>query len=264
MTSEKEIGRHYDAVDFPKGPAIYTSAGLYDAMFELGEFTPRDGTYVVLDAMSGAGLVGKEMGKRLKGRQIPHTIRFFDLAEKKMEELRSQGYDARVCSVFDLHLDYPEDSFDREYSRFAVKNYPASDQICIFRAFRHILKPDGIFVLCDMESPEEAYEFMQAERREKHKYTRLEGSEPHIPTRQIWFQLLREAGFEPKRVSETRSYVTTTDCVTSNQMTPTDLEQLNVFLLAAPENVRNALNIRQEGELVKINYPVVVISAAPA
>ncbi|MBI4170084.1 MAG: class I SAM-dependent methyltransferase [Candidatus Aenigmarchaeota archaeon] len=259
MTEERQIGQHYDQVDFPRGPAIYSSTGLYDAMFELGEFTPRDKPYVVLDAMCGAGLVGKEMEKRLTGREIPHTIHFFDLAEKKIEELRSQGYDARICSVFDL--DYGQETFDREYSRFAVKNYPATEQVDIFRTFRGIMKPDGIFVLCDMESPEEAYEFMQSERREKHKYTRLEGSEPHIPTRQIWFQLLREGGLEPKRIRETKSYVTTTDWVKSNQMTANDLEQLNAFLLAAPENARNALNIRQEGDLVKIDYPVVVISA---
>lgn len=262
MTEEKQIGRHYDAVDFPRGPAIYSSAGLYDAMFELGDFTPRGGSYVVLDAMCGAGLVGKEMEKRLRDRKISHTIHFFDLAEKKIEDLRNQGYDARVCSVFDI--DYMQGSFDREYSRFAVKNYPSNDQVDIFRKFRHILKPDGIFVLCDMESPKEAYEFMQAERREKHKYTRLEGSEPHIPTRQLWFQLLHEGGLEPKRVSETKSYVTTIDWVKSNQMTAEDLEELNAFMLAAPENARQSLNIREENGLVKIDYPVVVISAAPA
>ena len=125
------------------------------------------------------------------------------------------------------------------------------------------MKDKGIFILCDMESPEQAYEFMQAERREKHKYTRLEGSEPHIPTRQMWFQLLRQSGLEPQKVSETTSYVTTTDWVKSNQMTAEDIQKMNAFLLAAPESAKSALNIREENGSVKIDYPVVVISAVP-
>ncbi len=160
-------------------------------------------------------------------------------------------------------MPYLAGSFDRVYARFGVKNYPRDQQVMIFTNFRNAMIGKGVFVLCDMESPEEAYEFMQAERREKHKYTRLEGSEPHIPTRQMWFQLLREGGLKPKAAVETKSYVTTTDWVKSNQMTVEDLEKMNAFLLAAPEAAKRALNIREEDDIVKIDYPVVVISAVP-
>lgn len=44
-------------------------------------------------------------------------------------------------------------------------------------------------------------------------------------------------------------------------MTPEGLAEMNVFLLDAPESARRALNIRQEGSDVKIDYSVVVISA---
>ena len=258
MSEDKQTELHYDQVDLPKGPGIYSSSGLYDAMFELGDFYLRQEPYIVLDAMCGAGLVGKEISKRVAQKNIMH---FCDVTERKIADLREQGYDAQVSSVFDLA--YPDRNFDHVYARFGVKNYPAEEQVQILSNFRRVMKDKGIFILCDMESPEQAYEFMQAERREKHKYTRLEGSEPHIPTRQMWFQLLRQSGLEPQKVSETTSYVTTTDWVKSNQMTAEDIQKMNAFLLAAPESAKSALNIREENGSVKIDYPVVVISAVP-
>ncbi len=262
MTDEAKIGKHYDRVEFQKGPVIYSRSDLYDAMFQLGSFIQREELYTIMDAMCGAGLVGKEISKRLADQEIAHLVHYVDVAEEKLRKLAAEGNITTKASVFELP--YEQNFFDRVYSRFGVKNYPPEEQKDIFRRFRFVMKSDGIFVLCDMESPTEAYEFMQVERREKHGYTGLEGSEPHIPTRDLWFELMRESGFEPQRVSETKSYVTTTDWVKSRQMTEDGLAKMNAFLLAAPEEAKRALNIREDGGLVKIDYPVVVISATVA
>jgi len=263
MVDDTKIGQHYDRVEFQKGPVIYSRSDLYDAMFQLGDFNmQREEPYIIMDAMCGAGLVGKEISKRLADQELAHLVHYVDVAEEKLRKLAAEGNVTTKASVFELP--YEQDFFDRVYSRFGVKNYPPEEQKDIFRRFRFVMRPDGIFVLCDMESPRGAYEFMQAERREKHKYTGLEGGEPHIPTRDLWFQLLRESGLEPQRVSETKSYVTTTDWVNSKQMTEDDLVKMNAFLLAAPGAAKRELNIREDGGLVKIDYPVVVISAKPA
>ncbi len=258
----RHVADHYGNVDLPRGPAIYSSADLYNAMFELGEFSGGLRSYRILDAMCGAGLVGKEISKRLTEAEKLHIIHYVDVAEKKLRELQSAGNHVVLASVD--KIPYRRQSFDCVYSRFGVKNYPEPRQIEILNEFRYVLCSDGIFVLCDMESPPEAYEFMQAERREKHKYTGLEGSEPHLPTREMWFQMLERGGLKPRKVSITVSKVTTTDWVNSNQMSVDDLAKMNDFLLTAPEAARRVLNIRQEEGLVKIDYPVVVISASPA
>ncbi|HLC77293.1 MAG TPA: class I SAM-dependent methyltransferase [archaeon] len=261
MSDDTTIGHHYDQVAFTSGPGIYSSQPLYDDMYALGEFV-RPGPVEVLDAMCGAGLVGKEMSKRLTAAEISHTVHYVDLAAKKIEALRQEGNDAQVASV--LELPYEPQSFDRVYARFGVKNYPRDDQLRIFRKFKDVLKVSGIFVLTDMEAPPKAYEFMQYERREKHKYTGLEGNEPHIPTFDDWKTMIREGGFVPRATRRHISYVVTADWVKSNQMTPQDLEKMNAFLLAAPETARKSLNIRQEDGLIKIDYPVVIISATAA
>ena len=258
MTDNTTVGQHYDKVAFTDGPRIYSSQSLYDKMFELGEFA-SPGLYEVLDAMCGAGLVGKEMAKRLDAAGIGHRVHYVDVAAKKIESLKQEGNIAHVASVFDLP--YEPESFDRVYARFGVKNYPVEMQMEIFRRFRAALKGPGIFVLTDMEAPPGIYEFMQLERRTKHKYTGLEGDEPHMPTLLGWQTMLECCEFTPRQTRHHMSYVTTTDWVKSNQMTEENLKEMNVFLLGAPDSARRALNIREEDGAVKIDYPVVVISA---
>jgi len=254
-------GNHYDKVDFVKGPAIYSSAELYDAMYNLGFFFPRTEPFLVMDAMCGKGLVGKEMSTRLKRDEIPHEMHFLDVGEGNLKKLQEDGYKTCRASVTD-RIPYDDGALDRLYCRFGVKNYSKDGQEKILREFLRLLKKGDIFVLTDMEAPETAYGWMQDERRKKHTLGGIGGSAPHIPTRKMWYQMLADSGFEPKGDSETVSYVTTDEWVKSNQMTENALREMNAWLLKSPENAKRALNIREENGKVRIDYPVVVISAA--
>ena len=51
------------------------------------------------------------------------------------------------------------------------------------------------------------------------------------------------------------------DWVNSNQMSTEGQEDMNNFLLSAPERTRKDFNIREEDGLVMIDYPVSVIAA---
>lgn len=260
----RQVGKHYDKVDFIKGPAIYSSAELYDAMYNLGFFFSRTEPFLVMDAMCGKGLAGKEMSTRLKRDQIPHEMHFLDVGAGNLKKLKAEGYKTCLASVTD-RIPYDDGALDRLYCRFGVKNYPKVEQEKILREFLRLLKKGDIFVLTDMEAPETAYDWMQAERKMKHIKAYLGGvggNTPHIPTRKMWYQMLADSGFEPKGESETVSYVTTDEWVKSNQMTEDALREMNTWLLKSPENAKRALNIREENGKVRIDYPVVVISAA--
>jgi hypothetical protein len=74
-----------------------------------------------------------------------------------------------------------------------------------------------------------------------------------MPTIDMWFDMLAESGFEPKKddVYRTLSYVSPEDWVRSNQMTVEGLEDMNRFLLSAPRQAKKDFNIRQEEGSVK-------------
>jgi ubiquinone/menaquinone biosynthesis C-methylase UbiE len=256
-SSEASQGQHYDEVDFTKGPKIYSREEVYDIMYQMGEFSQSVEPYRILDAMSGQGLVGKGISARLDKDGILYEMNFLDLSEKNVEKLQAESRNAKVGSV--LKLPYDTKTLERIYARFGVKNYRQDQQIEIMKNFNFALTKGGIFVLCDMEIAPEAYEFMQQERRKKHSFG-MEGGEPHVPTRDMWLDLFRQAGMEPKVASQTLSKVTTKEWVTSNQMTEENLREMNDFLLSAPDVAKRVLNIRRDGDDVKIDYPVVFIS----
>ena len=258
MSNEANTGKHYDKVNYRKGPKIYSSKKIHNLIFKLGKFSARNEPYNILDAMCGEGLVGKEVSKRLKARAINHEMNFLDLTKKKLAKLRKQGMKVIVASIFKIPC--KNGTFDRAYARFGVKNYQKSKQMLILKEFRRVLKPRGIFVLIDLESLPETYGFMQEERKMKNKYADLKGK-PHIPTREMWIEMLRENNFEPIYTGKTVSKVTTSDWVKSGQMSHENLRKLNSFLLSAPIEARLALKIRCERKHVKIDYPVVIISA---
>jgi ubiquinone/menaquinone biosynthesis C-methylase UbiE len=260
MSEIKGVGGHYDKVDFTKGPAIYSNERLYDTMYLFGEFAPREQPFVVMDAMSGKGLVGKEMSKRLKRDGIPHELHFLDVAEKSLQALASEGYVTCFANVTE-GIPYNDGALDRMYCRFGIKNYPRDLQMKIIQEFLRLLKKGDIFVLTDMIAPEGAYKFMQEERRMKHNLGDIRGDAPHIPTKEMWYQMLRDCGFQPKKESDWMSYVTTNEWVASNQISEDALRIMNGWLLNAPEAAKRAMNIREEDGKVRIDYPVIVISA---
>ena len=274
---EREVvAKHYAGVDHQAGPAIYTRADVFDAIFDLGRFRdlPRDTKSLVVDLMSGVKcLVASEVKKRADKEGIPLDVHCYDIAFGKLPEaerkkLEAQGY---VLGSGDITqgTGYETGRFHRATARFGVKNYQRDEQIGIFREVKRILVPEEYFVLVDMETPETSYELVQTERRRKSRHTvGEENAHHHIPTREMWFEMLKEAGLEPNKddVYVTKSFVATTNWVTSKQMTEDGRKGMDTFLLDAPLRARQDFNIREEEgvdskKVVKIDYPVVVIAS---
>lgn len=269
----EKIARHYSGVEFDKGPAIYTRTDMYDAIFELGRFQelPRDEFSKFVDLMSSVKcLVASAVKERSEKAGIPIEIYCLDLTFsgeeeeiRRRNELESEGYILSDRNITQ-GTGYETSFFHRAAERFGVKNYDNETQESILEDVKRIMKPGGLFVIADMVSPETSYEWMQTERRRKSRHTiGEENAHHHIPTLDMWFEMLSKTGFEPNKddVFHTKSYVKTQDWVNSNQMGPESQRDMNSFLLSAPEQAIKDFNIRQEGELVRIDYPVSVIAA---
>lgn len=219
--------------------------------------------------MSGVRcLVSSSVKERAESLGIPIDIYCFDIAfdkmlEEKRAELEERGYSLDGCDIRE-GTRYEDSFFDRAAERFGFKNYERETQEIILGDIKRIMKSGGILLIADMISPETSYEWMQTERRRKSIHTiGEENAYHHVPTLDMWFEMLSKTGFEPNKddVFHTLSYVKTQDWVNSKQMGKEGQEDMNDFLLSAPEQARKDFNIRKEGELVRIDYPVSVIAA---
>lgn len=276
MNGEQENGkekvvRHYSKVDHESGPAIYVRSDMYDAVFDLGHFRelPKENTSRFIDLMSGVKcLVASEISKRAKAEGIPIETYCLDIAfegvdQDRRKTLEDQGFILHAKDITE-GTGYESSMFQRAAERFGIKNYEQGTQKGILREIKRIMTPGGYLVLADMVSPETSYEWMQTERRRKSRHTvGEENAFHHIPTLEMWFDMLGVSGFDPKKddIYQTKSLVKTEDWVESNQMDEEGMKDMNNFLLSASERVKKDFNIRQEDGSVRIDYPVVVITA---
>ncbi len=62
----ERVAEHYGGVDHSKGPAIYTRADLFDAIYDLGRFRDlsRERPNLFVDLMSGKKALVAERAKR--------------------------------------------------------------------------------------------------------------------------------------------------------------------------------------------------------
>ena len=262
---------HYSTIDLQKGPKIYSRSDMYNAVFDLGRFEdlPTDRPSAFVDLMSGVKcLVASEIKKRAEDAEIPIDIYCLDIAfrglnEDMKKELSEKGYILQEKDIT-RGTEYEGSIFHRAAERFGFKNYQKDVQEEIFNEVRRIMKPGGILVITDMVSPESSYDWIQTERKRKSSHTiGEENAMHHVPTLDMWFEMLENAGFKPNKdnVYNTLSKVKTQDWVNSNQMGREGLEDMNMFLLSAPERAKMDFNIRKEDDLVRIDYPVSIFAA---
>ena len=167
--------------------------------------------------------------------------------------------DVRCLSVI-----VEDGSIDVATVRYGLKDIPKNQQPIALSGINYALKPGGVLVIADMVSPEGAREWniMQHSRKQQFSGRNIkEEGECYIPTEAEWLKMLREAGFEPEIFDHYKSLVTTTDWVKGKQITDDQRMQMDAFILSAPENIKKEFNIRQEGQDVKIDYPVIIIKA---
>jgi len=255
--------KRYAGVDHAKGPASYWKASGYDLLYKFAMFE-RGKKHNVLDLMSGAGKVGKEMAKRAQKNHCSVFTTFCDITPHFLKSIRKTWTrTTRERSAFRT-LEW-EGNFQRVFCRYGIKNYTPSEQVNLLKEIARVLSPGGRFILQDMVSPEGLRGFMNAERRAKARTAGDRVSKPNLPTEREWRRMIAKAGMEVEDVAYTTSKVNTNDWVASGQMSADKVRGYISFLeraMAKDPRIKKAFKITKKGKHYEIIYPVILIRAA--
>ncbi len=247
----------YSIRDFNQGPATYADKELADKLFETSGLKNLSGK-VVLDLMSGPGKVAIGLMSKSPDNYYVALDGVVDLLKEiKNPEIRSISGDARA-------LPLRSDSVDLVVVRYGLKDVPQEQQVGVLKGIHVVLKPGKRLIIADMMSPNEMKEWINNQHSFKQQFNGrniLADGMCNIPTESEWIANLLEAKFHVDVVDYHISQVKTSDWVNGGQITSDQQKELDAFILAAPDEVKDKFNIRQEGGDVKVDYPVIIIRA---
>lgn len=111
----------------------------------------RDAPAACLDVCCGTG----ELALLLKRLSAPGTaITAVDVNEEMLSMARGRPGGVRFIRAEAARLPFPDGSFDALTVSFAARNLDAEDGLAaIFREFRRVLKPGGVFVNLETSQP---------------------------------------------------------------------------------------------------------------
>lgn len=249
----------YPRRDFDAGPQTYNDKRFMDVIFNATGLATRTEPAVVVDLMSGPGKVAFGMQERSPKNEYAVLDASAGQLDKITQPVKKILADVRALSVA-----VEDESIDIATVRYGLKDIPKGQQSVALLGINHALKPGGVLVIADMFSPEGTREWniMQHSRKQQFSGRNIrEEGECYIPTETEWLKILEKAGFEAEVFGHYESLVTTTDWVKGKQITDDKRMQMDAFILNAPENIKKEFNIRQEGQDVRIDYPVIIIKA---
>lgn len=252
--------RNFDTVP------TYTDKGFLDAIHNATGLSDRKDAVVVIDLMSGPGKVALGMQERAP----QHSYAVLDYNQKELDGIK-QPVRKILGDVTKLSAVIDNESVDVATVRYGLKDIPQDQQLGVLVGINRALKPGGTLMVVDMISPEGMEEWINMQHSRKQQFggrdIEKEG-ECHIPTEQGWLNFLQEAGFRPEVVGHYTSSVSTENWRTGNQLGKSDDQEsfknravMDGVLMGASDEVKKQFNIRKEGELVKIEFPVVIIRA---
>lgn len=257
----------YSRRNFKEGPPTYTSKELFDKIFSASGLSDFKKKAVVVDLMSGPGLVASAMRERAP----QHSYTVLDASQPLLDELKVKNPTMSTirADVRDLPSDIENDSFDVALVRYGLKDIPKDQQSGTLVGIYKKLKPGGVLVIADMVSPEEPkgakeWNNMQHSRKQQlgiEPRDIVKEGECHIPTEQEWLNMLKDAGFEAEVSGEHVSLVKTTQWVASNQINDESRKEMDRLLLQSPPEIMERFKIREENGIVNVEYPVVIIRA---
>lgn len=256
----------YARRDFDSGPKTYRDPSFNELIFGAMQLANLQPGSRIMDLMSGPGKLG--LALEVAVAENHPTFLYLDFNQNALDQIPDAAHRIKICSDV-RDADLKPESVDRIVTRYALKDIPEEQQLDVVKAAARALKPGGIFVLADMvpaklDPEDDAAEWLNAQHSMKQiqngRDVEIEG-ECYIRTISGWQTLLLSAGLQPEVSGSYTSKVITAEWLKSGQVTPKQLSVLNRFILTAPDPVQATMNIRQETDNVKIDFPVTIISA---
>lgn len=247
----------YEKRNFNQGPSTYFDEDLLNKIHAASGLEAFQGE-VVFDLMAGSGKVALGMQERSPGNKVI----VLDSARKQLDNITSPIMKI-LRDVRDIEF-IADGLVDVALVRYGIKDIPQEQQLDVLKQIRRIVKPGGKLIVTDMMSPVgmRDWNIMQHSRKQELGGRKIsEEGQCYIPEEQEWLDLLRDAGFLPEVFGYYTSRVKTMDWVTGEQITDEQRPIMDTLLLNAPDEIRDAFNIRQEGQDVKIDAPVIIIKA---
>ena len=255
----------YAKVQLSKGPKTYWGASGYNLLYRFAKIEPGK-RYNMVDLMSGAGLLGKNMAKRAQKAGCTVTTTFVDITPKQLAKIRPTWTRAtRNRSTFRT-LEW-EGSYHRVLTRYGIKNYQPAQQLKLLKEAARLLSPGGKFVMQDMVSPEGLRGLMNAERRAKNEATGETVTRPNLPTERQWVRMIEQAGMKVEEITYSTSKVNTKNWIDSKQLTEDGVRQYISTLekiMKKDPRLKKALKIKKRGKHYEITYPLILIRAGKA
>jgi len=257
MPKKSTGGKHYKKRDWSKGPATYKDPTVYEKIMK--GLRLRKKKPLILDVGSGPGKVGKSIQKLLLAKGKEPRIIHSDIVTDLLHKIESTEF--RVAGDI-VKLPFKESSIDGITARYTLKDLGKTTLIKGLKELQRVLKPGARLSICDMVSPEGDRGFTTKQHRIKHKLGGNSNPKHHIPTEAEWIKLLKDAGFSEVEIHSTGvSKVSTQDWFEGKQIDAEGKKGMDKVLMSAPKATKKALNIRKEGKTVKVDYPILFITA---
>lgn len=175
------------------------------------------------------------------------TVVASDIAPGMLDQARRIAEERGISNVrFEIvdacDISYPEASVDLVTCRTAPHHF---QDVCLFLSEVHrVLRPGGVFLLCDTTTSEDPAIAAWHQRVE------VERDPTHVtsPTPAAWRRYLNDVGFEITHTADTRVDMTFREWVERSGTPAAALHGLYRDFAAAPREVRSAFGLRCLGE----------------
>ena len=236
------------AVPFATAPSIKDEAAL-KLVVEFSGAGPED---TVLDVACGPGLIVVAFARVLK-----HATGI-DLTPAMLERARAYATEQGVSNVTwrqgdVLPLPYPDASFSIVTSRFAFHHF--LDPFAVLREMVRVCAPGGTVVVVDTApAPEKVDALNRLEVLRDPSHVRALTLDEHLG-------FFRRAGLPEPRVTRYRLDTDLDALLARSFPDPGNAEKIRAMVAAALPDDALDLNLRRDGERIRLGHPVAILAA---
>jgi SAM-dependent methyltransferase len=236
------------AVPFATAPSIKDEAAL-KLVVEFSGAGPNDTT---LDVACGPGLIVVAFA-----RVVKHATGI-DITPAMLERARAYATEQGVSNVTwrqgdVLPLPYPDASFSIVTSRFAFHHF--LDPFAVLREMVRVCAPGGTVVVVDTApAPEKADALNRLEVLRDPSHVRALTLDEHLG-------FFRRAGLPEPRVTRYRLDTDLDALLARSFPDPGNAEKIRAMVAAALPDDALDLNLRRDGERIRLGHPVAILAA---